>query len=245
MSQETAELLRSIRGVGERYERISAGSGVTGLCVPTLPAEVRQNFVDEETLWKPWGEVLKPGSRSTVTQIEFGGVPYVLKQYKCMVLRRRLRYAVTRTRSMQSWEQGQLMSELGLRVVRPLAILIERRFGIPARSKLLMESVRGESIMKVMAQEGGFSRLEGALPHLQEYFVKMAECHLIHGDLTGSNVLLDEENRPSFIDLDGSRYIRSASAYRRARVGERRSFMKNWKTRPEVDELFQSVMELV
>ena len=64
MSQEAANLLRAIREVGDRYDRI-----------------------------------------------EVGGELYVLKQYKCMVLRRRLRYALPRTRSMQSWEQDQLMAE--------------------------------------------------------------------------------------------------------------------------------------
>lgn len=244
MSEETAELLRSIRAGGDRYERISVGENVSGYCEPSLPAEVREDFLREETLWKPWGEVLKPGSRSTVTEIKLGGVAYVLKQYKRMVLRRRLRYAVTRTRSEQSWEQGQLMAALGLPVGRPLAILVERRFGIPARSKLLMESVRGTAILKVAEEEGGFARLEAARPHLEKFFERMAECQLIHGDLTGSNVFLDEENRPTFIDLDGSRHIRSASAYWRARPEERRSFMKNWKTMPEVDELFRDVVKV-
>lgn len=241
MSQEAANLLRSIRKVGDRYDRIEAGPNAKGLCERSLPEEVRAEFLREDQLWEARGKVLKPGSRSAVTEIEVGGVRYVLKQYKCMVLRRRLRYALTRTRSMQSWEQGQLMAELGLPVSRPVAILIERKCGIPARSKLLMESVSGTSIKDVAEMEDGPSRLEAARPYIEKFFERLKECHLTHGDLSGSNVILDEENRPQFIDLDGSRYIRSEAGIRRKNGEDRASFMKNWRKNPEVAAIFEGM----
>ena len=80
--------------------------------------------------------------------------------------------------------------------------------------------------------EGGRSRLETARPYIEEFFARLNECHLIHGDLSGSNVILDEANRPQFIDLDGSRYIRSEGGFRRKSGEDRAIFLKNWRAHP-------------
>lgn len=239
--EDAARQLRSIRR-GDGFDRIGVGLAASGYCEPSLPAAVREEFLRPDRLWEPRGEMMKDGSRTTVTELEVEGVPYVFKQYKCVSLRRRLRYALMRTRSIQSWEQGQLLAALGFRVARPLAILVERRFGIPRRSALLMESSRGVSL-KELADQDDLARLREARPHLQEFFQRMAAHHLVHGDLSGSNIILDEDNRPTLIDLDGSLLIRSESRFRRAEAEDRVAFMKNWRGHPELAELFEDLRD--
>lgn len=238
--QDVVNRLRMIRR-GEGCDPLMAGPGATGSCERCLPPLAREEFLRSDLLWQGRGEMLKPGSRTTVTRIECAGVPYVLKQYKRVSLRRRLRYAVMRTRSIQSWEQGRLMAELGLPVARPLAILVERRGGIPGRSALLMEASEGDSIRHLVAN-GDRARLEAAAPHLRAFFARMAACHLVHGDLSGSNILLDGENRPTLIDFDGSLFLRSAWRFRRALRDERIAFLKNFRDHPELEEFFRDVL---
>jgi tRNA A-37 threonylcarbamoyl transferase component Bud32 len=244
MEVDVFQQLKAIRQGAPLFEPLSAGEGVTGWCEKELPEEVKADFLDGDQLWEPRGTVLKPGSRSTVTEIGIGKERYVLKQYKKMVLRRRLRYAVSRTRSEQSWEQGQLLARLGFSVARPLAILVERKWGIPARSKLLMEVATGDSLATLLAAEGPAARerLKAVAPRLREVFARMARLRLIHGDLTASNVIIGEDNKPTFIDLDGSFCVRSEVLYERLREKDVHGLTKNWKEDPVAAEIFDGVI---
>lgn len=186
--------------------------------------------------WDSKGELLKPGSRSTVTKVKVEDTLYVFKQYKSLRLHRRIRYALTRSRARQSWENGQTMADLGLPVVRPLAFFEESFLGIPGRSLLIMPFQKGTPLDE-------FSALDEIVPRLKETFQKMAENEVTHGDLKATNIIVDDQGQPHFIDIDASRIHRSADSYLKARAKDEARFLRNWRDSPEAGEIFRDIFE--
>lgn len=234
--------LRSARRAGDRHEEIAASPHISGRCERILPDAVREILRSPDRLWKP-GKVLKPGSRSTVSLIEADGRSYVLKQYKSLALHRRLRYALTRTRAEQSWETGQAMAALGLPVARPLAVLVERRFGIPARAVLLMEHIEGPSLADLVEGSADSGTLRDIARQLRETFARMEDHHVVHGDLKASNIIIRAGGRVALIDIDAAEVAVSGARFRRLRGKDRLRFLRNWEKSPEAAEIFRGVFD--
>lgn len=184
--------------------------------------------------WDIQGTLLKPGSRSTVTRVDLAGKAYVFKQYKALSLNRRLRYAFTRSRARQSWENGQAMADFGLPIVRPLAFFEESNLGIPGRSLLIMPFQEGIPLHE-------YEDLEKVAPALREIFRKMADHKITHGDLKATNILIDRNGSPHFIDIDASRIHSNDSSYRAARQKDEERFLRNWEDHPEGQRVFREI----
>jgi len=184
--------------------------------------------------WDLKGKVLKAGSRSLVTQVDVGAHSYVFKQYSPLAFRRRLRYALTRSRARQSWENGQMLADLGLPVIRPLAFFEELKLGIPQRSLLIMPFQPGTPIDE-------YPQLTQIQPILRKVFMKMAQHQITHGDLKATNIIIDEKAQPHFIDIDASQAHSKKSSYRKARKKDEELFLKNWHDHPENRQIFEGV----
>ncbi len=204
-------------------------SGVQGLAVDSLPDELVR-----EIKWDMPGTILKPGSRSTVTQVDLRGKSLVIKQYKSLSLRRRLRYALTRSRARQSWETGHAMADLGIPIVRPLAFCEETRFGIPRRALLISPFQKGTSLDQ-------YDHPEEVSSNLRAVFKKMAENKITHGDLKASNIIIDEDGQAHFIDNDAAHLHRSPKRYQKARKKDEKQFFLNWQSDPRRQEAFRDI----
>ncbi|MGB0775811.1 MAG: lipopolysaccharide kinase InaA family protein [Akkermansiaceae bacterium] len=214
--------------------------GLTGLCVASLGDPVRTHLCDPSNLWQPEGDTLKLGSRSTVTLIHINGSAYVLKQYKALSLRRRIRYALTRSRAKQSWEVGLAMVDAGVSIAQPLALIEEKTCGIPARAALLLEHIDG---LDLLTHANKFTReeLEEIAVKLTDVFSCMKENLITHGDMKASNIIIDKELRPWLIDIDAAVIHRSRASFQKLRTKDRDRFMKNWQQQPEVAQVFADV----
>lgn len=200
-----------------------------GLVHENTPPELLENIS-----WDLPGTSLKKGSRSTVNRIEIGRNSYVFKQYKSLKLHRRLRYALTRSRARQSWENGQTLSDLGIPVVRPLAFFEETFLKIPQRALLIMPFQEGTSLDK-------YPHLDKIAPSLKEIFKTMAEHRVTHGDLKATNILIDKNGNPQFIDIDASLVHRQEKSYQKARQKDEARFLKNWQDNPEAAAIFSDI----
>ena len=212
------------------------------LCLQDCPQNVRSFLEALPSSWSCAGEMLKNGSRSTVKLTAIDGTNYVMKIYKKMPFHRRLRYAFTQSRAFQSWESGQAMAEAGIPVARPLAIIEERQFGIPARAALLMPVAQGDDLLSLIER----SQLN------QNQFAKIAEnltgvlqtmmgASLTHGDMKATNILIDDSLNPTLIDIDGAIIHRSSKSFETSRAKDQARFMKNWQTHPAAQEAFRDV----
>ena len=212
-----------------KIQNVTTATGLSGLALNNVPEDLL-SAID----WDVPGSLLKPGSRSVVTRVEIGETSYVFKQYKSLGLHRRIRYALTRSRARQSWKNGQLMADFGLPVVRPLAFFEESKFGIPGRSLLIMPFQKGTPLNE-------YPHPEKVLPFLEEIFQTMSRHRITHGDLKATNILIDEDANPHFIDIDASQIHRSKASYLKARQKDEARFQKNWVDDPNARKIFQTI----
>ncbi|NND01008.1 MAG: serine/threonine protein kinase, partial [Gammaproteobacteria bacterium] len=75
---------------------------------------------------------------------------------------------------------------------------------------------------------------------LQGIFASMREHRLSHGDMKASN-LLWLDNQLFLIDLDASRKHRTTLGWRLANHKDRKRFLKNWQSQPELLKLFSGI----
>ena len=134
------------------------------------------------------------------------------------------------------------MSEAGIPVAQPLAILEERNFGIPGRSILLMPVAQGNDLLSLI-QENQLSseQLNEVAAKLTSIFKQMKEASLTHGDMKATNILIDDQLNPMLIDIDGAVLHRSRKSFEALRSKDAARFMKNWQTHPEAQEAFRDV----
>ena len=192
--------------------------------------------------WKTEGVMLKNGSRSTVKLVILDQQSYVVKIYKKMPLHRRLRYALTRSRAFQSWDCGQFMCEENLPVARPLAIIEERTFGIPARAALFMESASGDDLLNIVTTNTlSESDLKTIASRLRSIFDLMCDLKITHGDMKATNILIDDNLDIKLIDIDAAQQHRSSSSFLKARKKDQLRFLANWKNHPLALRIFSSV----
>ncbi len=212
-----------------KIRKITTAAGLSGLALNSAPEDLLSTIN-----WDVPGSLLKPGSRSVVSRVEIGKTSFVFKQYKSLGFHRRVRYALSRSRARQSWQNGQIMADLGLPIVRPLAFFEECHWGIPGRALLIMPFQKGTPLNE-------YSTPEKVAPFLKEVFQSMSRNRITHGDLKATNILVDEHARPHFIDIDASMIHRSKASYLKARQKDEARFQKNWQDTPNALKIFQTI----
>ena len=209
-----------------------------------LPANVNDFLKSFSDSWEVEGSILKKGSRSTVKSIQVGSHELVIKIYKKMPLHRRFRYALTRSRARQSWESAQVMLAAGIPVAQPLALLEEHQLGIPSRAALLMETASGEDLLGLVERnELTPDQIATIAQSLQSIFCTMRVAKITHGDLKATNIIIDRDLQPVFIDIDAAQQHRSTASYRKLQVKDECRFLANWQSTPEVAKAFAQVFE--
>ena len=186
--------------------------------------------------WDLPGDLLKAGSRSTVTRVDLGENAYVFKQYKSLALHRRIRYALVRSRARQSWENAQTLADFGLPIVRPIAFFEETFLKIPGRALLIMPFQKGTPLDE-------YQDMERVAPKLKAIFNSMAHHQVTHGDMKASNIIIAENGDPQFIDIDASLIHRSQTAYLKARQKDKARFLKNWEGNGKARAIFAEVFD--
>ena len=224
LSKTPSQLLLETRRPEPPYREIVGDDGITGLAEEDLPLPLLELLASPEKRWQARGDILKPGSRSTVSRLRFADADFVIKQYKALQLHRRIRYALTRSRARQSWENGQVMARLGIPVVCPIALMEERSLGIPSRSILVMPYQAGGFLSEEHLPD--IARISASL---REVFASMKSHRITHGDLKASNIIIDEDLTPHFIDLDATMLHSSTRSFERARSKDEDRFHRNWE----------------
>jgi len=209
-----------------------------------LDADYVEQLFGDTDQWVARGRMLKDGDRCTVVAVDSlgDGPPMVLKRYNLKNHFHTATHAVMRSRAAWGWINATRLLEAGLPTPRPLAMLEERRGGVlRMRSYLLTTFVPGRSLLDVV-QAGGLdgARLRDQAKQFTVIWQKLGQLRLGHGDMKASNFLVDPDHRLWLIDLDGMRRHRSLMWLRRERRNDMRSFMRNWRDRPDVAAIFRA-----
>lgn len=162
--------------------------------------------------------VLKPSSRVTV----YADARWIVKQYRDVGWKVRLRHCFTRTRGDISWRAGWTWDMLGVPTPRPVML---RRLK-NGESAIAFPRILGEPLSDLMRDQRERATL--VAPVVEQWLCGLHEVGFVHGDVKAQNILVQADDQPWFIDLDGAAMIRLPAWRRHRSRREMQRFARNW-----------------
>lgn len=180
---------------------------------PALCEELRHCLLAPESL-----PLLKPSSRVTV----YADDRWVVKQYRDTGWKVRLRHWLRRSRGDISWRVGWTWDMLGVPTPRPVML----RRCKNGESVIAFPRIPGEPLSDLM--RGQRERAQVVAPTVKRWLVGLHGVGFVHGDVKAQNILVQANDQPWFIDLDGAAMIRLEPWRRLRSRREMQRFERNW-----------------
>jgi hypothetical protein len=191
--------------------------------------------------------LLKYGSRSVVgTYILRDGTRTVLKYYYPKSLLKHIGHGMGGSRCERSWLAALGFQYLGLPTPPALITAEWRRIGGIWLEKSFLATHEAGGIALdtwVTLHQHDIRRLDAMARQLRECFLRMARVRTCHGDLKASNIIVDESDALSFVDLDAVRFLAPPSQWRNLRRRDERIFNDNWLRHPAAERAFAHVFD--
>ena len=183
---------------------------------------------------------LKKGNSSTVIRVKIDNHDLVVKRYNIKNFRHRLRRFFRATRATHSWQSAHLLLLLGIATPMPVAML-ERRFGyFRGRAYFVYEYIDGPNAIDYFKNVDLDKELDVA-NRIVDIFKNLAIAKISHHDMKGTNIIINQ-GYPVLVDLDAMCMHISRRLFEHAHRRDKNIFLKNWKTVPEIDEMFKDLM---
>ena len=184
------------------------------------------------------GEILKAGNTCTVVRVKVDDCDWVIKRYNIKNPLHALSRCYRPTRAWTSWGNAHQLKISGIATPRAVAV-IEKRFG-PLRSTgyYVCDFQEGPLASDFFAT-GGFDSFlfKEAAQNFVVLFELFRKLGIHHGDCKATNFLLFD-NAPCVLDLDAMGEPLSRQTFNRLFNADRRRFLQNWQSRPELQEWF-------
>ena len=190
----------------------------------------------------PSAKMLKAGRSSTVIRIAMDDRDYVIKRYNMKNVWHRLRRTLRPTRAAMSWRLALKLNLFGVRTAAPVAFVENRVFGFRGASYFVSEYIADEHL-------GAYCKRNRHLPEKINLIVErvalllqnLAKLNMTHGDLKVTNILINPQEQPVLIDLDGTVEHYSASGLHAAWRKEIKRFLENFAQEPDILTKFKAV----
>lgn len=196
-----------------------------------------QIFADENTHY------LKKGRSTTVIKANFDGHDLVIKRYNLKNFMHRLRRCLRRTRAYTCWRYAQKFQLFRVQTAKPVAFIEKRILGFRGISYFVTEYVPGVNAQHFLTKSDDKEVRAAVIKSIAALLKQVAKLELTHGDLKVTNILINELQIPTLIDLDGAAEHLSLSGLRAMWRKEIKRFLENFKNEPEL--LTQFEMELL
>ncbi len=184
--------------------------------------------------------MLKNGRSSTVIKITLDQRDYVVKRYNLKNSWHRLRRCLRPTRAQTSWRLAQKLKLFCLSTAKPAAYIEKNILGFRGQSYYVTEYVNGEQASAFFFRyHRDEEKMSAMVKRIVRLLKNVAKLEITHGDLKMSNILIDENEQPVLIDLDGAAEHLSLSGLHRAWKKEVDRLLDNFHAFPKIKEKFK------
>jgi len=135
------------------------------------------------------------------------------------------------------------MTFFGIRTAKPVAY-IERHFlGLKGKSYFVMEYIDGQHAGEyLLHDQQSEAKLDKMIARITQLLKNLARLELTHGDLKITNILIDQDEQPLLIDLDGAAEHRSVDSLRKAWQKEIKRFLRNFDSDSALSKKFKAML---
>ena len=153
----------------------------------------------------PSARVLKDGRSSTVVKVTLDQRDLVVKRYNMKDAWHHLRRCLRPTRAAKSWELAHKLKLFGITTATPVAFLEKRLLGLRSQSYFVSEYVAGGHAGEYFTRQRSDETKTTAMVEKIACLLKnLQKLKVTHGDLKITNVLVNANDQPVLIDLDGA-----------------------------------------
>lgn len=242
-----ADFLGSIRSKDVPVEILKRGSAAASRNTLSCSASQAEELMNIAARPPRGLHLLKYGSRSVVgSYILKDGTRTVLKYYYPKNLLKHIGHALAGSSCERSWIAALGFQHLEL-PTPPALIMAEWRctagFWLEKSFLATCEADGATLDTWVARHQHDTKRLDAMARQLRECFLRMADVRACHGDLKANNIIVDESDAVSFVDLDAVRFLASPSQWRKQRHRDERIFHQNWLRHPVAARAFADVFD--
>ena len=188
----------------------------------------------------PTARILKSGRSATVVQLRLDCRDIVVKRYNIKNVWHFLRRCFRITRAQSSWHLAHKLVLFGMKTAKPLAFIENKFLGFSGKSYYVTEYIRGKHIGDFIQAHNDQNDLLNQIVYKTSALLKnLAKLSVTHGDLKKTNILVDQNNQPVLIDLDGAVEHLSVSSLHRAWHDEIRRFLDNFAQQKQLLDQFK------
>ncbi|HOK66547.1 MAG TPA: lipopolysaccharide kinase InaA family protein [Anaerohalosphaeraceae bacterium] len=166
--------------------------------------ETARQFIRQIDLLMEAGQILKRGNTCFVSRVQFGSLDIAVKRYNYKGFWHSLRHTLKDSRARKCWLAAHRLMHCGIPTPRPLAFIIQRRFGLLRQSYLLSEFLPGSNLDEFLKSSAACEEKEKIVRRVKTILSSLAANGMVHHDLKPSNIRLTNA-QPVLIDLDALR----------------------------------------
>lgn len=186
-------------------------------------------------------EILKAGRSSTVIKVTLDGRELVVKRYNMKNIFHHGRRCLRPTRAMQAWRVAQKLKLFRIPTAPPVAFVEHRYLGFRGKSYYVTEYIAGGHVGHFLQRfHANDIKISAMIKRVSLLLKNLFKAGITHGDLKMTNILLDSQEEPCLIDLDGTKQHRSYFQLRKSWHKEIKRFLHNFYSQPVLEEKFKS-----
>lgn len=184
--------------------------------------------------------LLKAGRSATVVKMSVDNHEFVIKRYNVKNGLHFLRRCFRSTRAFSSWRLAQKLKLYRIPTATPIAFIEKRHLGLRGVSYYVMAYVPGGHVGDFLqAHQTDEVKMTRLIKRVTTLLKNLATLRITHGDLKITNMLLDSEDQPLLIDLDGAKEHTSAAKLNYAWRKDIKRFLQNFYSQPLFLKRFQ------
>ena len=193
-------------------------------------------------LFRSRGQRLKSGNTCTLSLVEIGGKPIVVKRYNLKNLWHSLNRALRPSRAAACWAHAHRLAIYGIATATPIALLEKRCGPFRRQAYFLAEYIEAPDVAQFFADTtvSALQKAEAAR-NIASLFCKLYRLQLEHGDFKATNMKM-VNGRPLLLDLDSMRQRSLNLPFVKRHTRDLRRFMRNWQQDAVTSDLLNTAL---